>query len=312
MAISHASSIGGLEPWGHDLHRPECVIGTSDGGVYVSDWRGGVGVIHPNGAQEHWLSRSPAPKIQTNGFAIAADGSFLIANLGDAGGIWRLHRDGTLEPYLLEVDGVELPPANFVSLDLLGRTWISISTRQRPRQLAWRSGFGDGFVVLVDDRGARIVADGLHYTNEVRVSPAGDALYVVETFGRRVRRFPLTADGRLLAPETVLTIERGLPDGFAFDDAGGIWVTAVVSNSVLRLHEGRVETMIEDADEDYVAAIEREFRAGAMNPGGLGTIPHATLQHISSLTFAGPDQRTMFLGSLHATSVWRCRWSGRS
>ena len=310
MAISHASSISALEPWGHDLHRPECVMGTPEGDVFVSDWRGGVAVIHANGAQEGWLSGSAMPAIQTNGFAVAADGSFLIANLGDDGGVWRLRRDGTLEPYLIEVDGIELPPANFVTIDRRGRTWISVSTRQRPRQLAWRPGFGDGFVVLVVDRGARIVADGLHYTNEVRVSPAGDALFVVETFGRRIRRFPLAEDARLLSPETVVTIDRGLPDGFEFDEAGALWITSVVSNTVARFHSGRLETMIEDANEAYVAAIDAEYRAGAMNPGGLGGIPDTTLQHVSSVTFAGADRRTIYLGSLHANCLWRCRGSG--
>lgn len=276
--------------------------------MFVSDWRGGVTVVHANGTQETWLSRSSAPAIQTNGFAVTADGSFLIANLGDAGGIWRLRRDGTLEPYLIEIDGIELPPANFVTIDRRGRTWISISTRQRPRQLAWRPGFGDGFVVLVDERGPRIVADGLHYTNEVRVSPAGDALFVVETFGRRLLRFPLSSDGRLGAPETVLTIDRGLPDGFEFDAAGGLWITTVVANRVLRFHEGNVETMIEDANEEYIATIEHEFQSGAMNPGGLGVIPGTTLQHVTSVTLAGPGGRTVFLGSLHGTRLWRCRW----
>jgi len=44
------------------------------------------------------------------------------------------------------------------------------------RQRAWRRDIADGFIVMVDSRGARLVADGLHYTNEVRLSPAGLAL----------------------------------------------------------------------------------------------------------------------------------------
>ena len=74
---------------------------------------------------------------------------------------------------------------------------------------------------------------------------------------------------------------------------------------MVRLYEDRLETMIEEANEDYVATIEREFRAGAMDPAGLGEIPGTTLQHLTSLTFAGPDRRTVFLGTLHGTHVWR-------
>src|SRR3546814_3897147 len=42
------------------------------------------------------------------------DGAFLIANLGESGGVWRLRPDGRCEPLLLEVDGVRLPSVNFV------------------------------------------------------------------------------------------------------------------------------------------------------------------------------------------------------
>jgi sugar lactone lactonase YvrE len=68
--------------------------------------------------------------------------------------------------------------------------------------VAWRPDVADGFVVMVDERGPRIVADGLHYTNECRPDASGQWLYVVETFGRRVIRFPITADGRLSNAET--------------------------------------------------------------------------------------------------------------
>jgi sugar lactone lactonase YvrE len=50
----------------------------------------------------------------------------------------------------------------------------------------------DGFIVRVDDAGARIVADGLGYTNEVQLDPSGERLYVNETFGRRLSRWDWT------------------------------------------------------------------------------------------------------------------------
>ena len=48
-------------------------------------------------------------------------------------------RDGRLEPFVTEVDGVALPPANFVTEGAAGRTWISVSTRHLPRHLGPRT-----------------------------------------------------------------------------------------------------------------------------------------------------------------------------
>ena len=52
----------------------------------------------------------------------------------------------------------------------VGRVWVTVSTRLTPRALGYRSDVADGFVVRRRPRGARIVADGLGYTNELRWS----------------------------------------------------------------------------------------------------------------------------------------------
>src|SRR5262245_17613087 len=135
-----------FEPVGGGLHRPECVLATPTGDVYVPDWRGGVAVIRADGRHHAWLASPAEVSLKPNGIAILADGSFLIANLGDEGGVWRLEQSGRLSPWLMEVDGVPVPPANYVIVDEQGRTWVSVSTTQRPRQRAWRPDVADGFV----------------------------------------------------------------------------------------------------------------------------------------------------------------------
>lgn len=300
-----------LEPFGRDLQRPECVVIDATGEALVSDWRGGVAAIRPDGSQHGWLARA-AFRLRPNGIALAPDGALLIAHLGDAGdagGVWRLGRDGTLTPWITEVEGTALPPTNFVTHDAAGRTWISVSTRHVPRQRAWTPDVADGFIVLADARGTRIVADGLHYTNEVRPDPSGDWLYVVETFGRRLVRFPLRLDSRLGPREVVVTLGHGcFPDGFAFDDEGGIWITSLVSNRLLRLRrDGRLETVLEDVNEQFVETVEQAFAAGTMSAEHLGPVPGRLLQQVTSIAFGGSDRRTAYLGSLHATCLYRFR-----
>src|SRR5581483_7377928 len=172
--MSKRISVSGiaLEQIGSGLQRPECVVLDRENSVYVPDWRGGVTRISLGGSQQTWIAHSPPVELRPNGIDRMPDGSFLLANLGDAGGVWRLSRDGSLKPFLTEIEGVTLPPANFV-LTQGDRTWISVSTRQIPRQQAWRPDFADGFIVLVDKTGARVVADNLHYANEVRPDPTG-------------------------------------------------------------------------------------------------------------------------------------------
>ena len=309
MPLSHAASIGDIRPWGRDLHRPECVVSDGGGGVFVSDWRGGVTLIREDGVQEAWLAPESAA-LRPNGVAVDRDGSFIIANLADAGGVWRLDRAGELRPILTEIDRAPLPPTNFATVDARGRIWVSVSTRLRPRQLAWRPDVADGFVVVLDQRGARIVADGLHYTNEVRVSPDGSFLYIVETFGRRLVRCPISADGRLGAPETVIQFGQGtFPDGFEFDAEEGIWVTSLVSNRVLRFDGRDVQTMIEDLNPEHVEAVDAAFAAGRMEARHLGPVPGTTLQHATSIAFGGADGRTGFIGGLHTSQILRFRVS---
>ncbi|MEO7272908.1 MAG: SMP-30/gluconolactonase/LRE family protein [Vicinamibacterales bacterium] len=283
-------------------------MATLAGDVFVPEWPGGVTAVRPDGRTETWRATLTAIDLRPNGIALAPDGSFVIANLGDDGGIWRLHRSGLLEPVLLEVDGVPVPPANFVTVDEQDRIWISVSTRHVPRQLAWRADVADGFIILIDAAGPRIVADGLCYTNEVRPDPSGEWLYVVETFGRRVSRCVIGAGGVLGPPETVFAIERGFfPDGIAFDEEGGLWVTSLVSNRLVRFHREQIATVLEDVNDGFVADVEQAFASRTMSAEHLGRIPDTLLQQLTSVAFGGPDRRTVYLGTLHASCLYRFR-----
>ena len=87
------------------------------------------------------------------------------------------------------------------------------------------------------------------YTNEVRPDPSGEWLYIVETFGRRVSRRAIGPRGALGSPETAFSIAHGFfPDGFAFDEQGGLWVTSLVSNRLVRFHREQIETVLEDRE----------------------------------------------------------------
>jgi streptogramin lyase len=297
---------GDLGTLGHGLVRPECVLATASGRLFCADWRGGVAELAPDGTQTLHVGAPPdGIALRPNGIALLADGSFLLAQLGDRdGGIYRLTRQGAasqVSPWLREVDGVELPPTNFVVQDLRGHTWITVSTRRQPRAAAYRADVADGFIVRVDARGhAAIVAEGLGYTNEVALHPSGQWLYVNETFGRRLSRLPLRADGTLGTRETVVEFGEGTyPDGLAFDEEGHAWVVSIVSNRLLRVApDGACTTWLEDVDAAHLAAVERAYRSGTMGRPELDQVRSQRLKNISSIAFAGPGRRLAVLGCL--------------
>jgi len=290
---------------GAGLQRPECVLATRRGVLYVSD-REGYAAIAPDGSVARIRAKNPPEHFLPNGIALLPNGSVLLADLGLGGGVWTLAPDGALAPWLMEVEGMRLHPTNFVGLDAAGRHWVTVSTRLVPREQAMVRGYGDGYIILVDKKGARIVAEGIGFTNEAIPDPAGRYLYVNETQGRRISRLEILGD-QLGPRETVYEFEEGIwPDGMAHDAEGGVWIVSVVSNRVVRIDTatGRAELFLEDADLHDVADAEAAWRSGSAMPRPLLDIGgKRTLGNASSLAFGGPDLRTLYIGTLMGSRI---------
>jgi sugar lactone lactonase YvrE len=294
---------------GTGLVRPECVLATAAGDLYSADWRGGVAHLQPDGTQTlYGGATADLPEgARPNGIALERDGSFLFANLGsEIGGVWRIDRRSQISPVLTEVDGASIPPSNFVVRDELGRLWLTVSTRVAPRSLDYRRSAKTGFIVLLDERGARIVADGLGFTNECAIDPTGRYLYVNETYARRLSRFPLRPDGELGPKEVVTEFGRGqFPDGMAFDVEGQIWIAGIISNQLMRVDpaSGRVTVMLEDSDAEHVAWVETAYEANELGRPHMDRVESRMLRNISNVAFGGPDLRTVYCGCLLGDAI---------
>ncbi|MDI1342459.1 SMP-30/gluconolactonase/LRE family protein [Polaromonas sp.] len=302
-----ALDLASIQWVGKELQRPECVLATASGDLFTADWRGGVAHVLPDGSQHLYLAKPvDGETLQPNGIALLRDGSFLLAHLGaERGGIFRLQRDGTATPFLLEVEGRPLPPSNFVVEDHVGRYWITVSTRLSPRALGYRRECNDGFIVVMDKNGARIAADGLGYANECAVHPTGQWLYVNETFSRRLSRFEIQANGDLGPKQVVAEFGAGtFPDGLCFDSEGCAWITSIVSNRLLRVApSGHQSLWLEDSEPDHLAWVEQAFNAGQMGRPHLDQARSRSLKNISSLAFGGPGLRIGYLGCLLGESI---------
>lgn len=280
---------------GEGLRRPECVLTTAKGEIFVGDHHSGIVEI---GKPKRDIVGAP-PGFLPNGVTMLPNREFLLANLGPGGGVWRLDREWRLWPWLFEAEGELLRVCNFVGYEGDGTIYISVSTRRFPRELSMRPVIADGFIVRVDKKGARLVADGIGFTNECRVDPTGKWLYVNETMARRTSRFPIRGDG--LGPKEVVH-EFGpgeFPDGFAFDAEGSVWVACVVSNRLIRIDtQCKAHLILDDSDQ---AMIDRSDAILAQGKGGrewLEAGATRSLRNIASVAFGGPDLKTVYLGCL--------------
>jgi DNA-binding beta-propeller fold protein YncE len=302
---------------GKELVRPECILVTAAGHSYVSDFRGGITQIHKNGSQ-HFFGGTEVPGfglLKPNGFAMLKDGSFLVAHLGDTrGGIFKIERDNNITnniknkitPFLIDINGQPLPPSNFVFLDHQERLWITVSTRHTPRAAAYRSDISDGFIILVDAQGARIVADNIGYTNEVYVTPDGKTLYANATFARELLRYDIGKDNSLLNRKVIARFGHGIyPDGLTMDTQGYLWITSIVSNSVLRVNpqSGEYTLELQDCDPQHLEWVEQAYQQHAMGRPHLDQVKSQALRNISSLAFGGKNQSTVYLGCLLGDAI---------
>ena len=285
---------------GHGLMRPECVLATRGGDLFASDGRGGVSVVRADGTQEFFLPDGAPDRFLPNGIALMPNRDVLIANLGAAGGVWRLRPDGALSLEIAEADGLTLPPINFVGLDGAGRLWITVSTRVIPRQDAFHKGHADGFIVVNDNAGTRIVAEGLGFTNEAIVDPSGDWLYVNETIAQRTSRFRIRPDASLGPRETVAEYGPAtFPDGFAHDSEGGVWIVSVGSNRVIRVsRSGETHLVLEDCEPTAMDELQAAFDEGRFDRDMIDIANERPLANLSSIAFGGPDLKTVYMGSL--------------
>lgn len=302
---------------GEGLQRPECILAERDGSLWVADARGGVVHIRPDGSQRliaqaldtrFGATADEAARFTSgtlpNGLAFAADGALLIANFG-TDRLERMTRDGRTEVMLERIDGQPVGKVNFVLRDSKGRIWITVSTRIANWMDAISPKIADGYVAVLDDKGARIVADGFAFTNEIRFDAAEEWLYVVETTARRITRLRIGDDAAVQAREVFGPADTGgFIDGIAFDAHGNLWGTHVMTDRIFALTpQGEMRVILDDTDPAKTAELNAAFAADAITPELLLAHGGTIAPWFASVTFGGPDLRDVCIGSLRGTRI---------
>jgi len=304
---------------GTGLQRPECILAEPDGSLWVADARGGVAHLQPDGSQQIIAQRhsghfagveSEASRYLEgtlpNGLAFAANGDILIANFG-TDRLEIMTREGESRVLADHIDGQPIGKVNFVLRDSQDRIWITVSTRIKNWMHALRHDLPDGYIARYVDGAFRIVAEGFHFTNEIRMDAREEYLYVAETTGGCISRLRVHVDGSLGEREIFgpSSLGKGAwPDGIAFDSGGNLWGTMVYSDKLFVLSpQGELRVLLDEGDPVKVDALERAFFANHVNEQVLFATGQGVAPWMASVTFGGPDLQTLYIGSLRASRI---------
>lgn len=295
--------LSALEPFGTGLKRPEDVVVSADGRVFVSH-QAQIAEVAPDGSFRAFGEGLG----ESNGINLLPDGRVVVTNYLVEGGVRTVDPDsGKVELLAEEVGGRRLSFTNYPVVDSRGSIWVSCSTRHEGWLQALALGADDGFIVRIDPDGkAAIVGEGLLFANGMAIDAAEAYLYCCQTAPGNVVRFPIAADRTLGAKEDYgppmgdrredeyteeagmqafadpATQRRwGLTDGCGFDAEGNLWVTVVTSGRVCAITPERdVVTVIEDPD------------------GAAFSLP-------TNVSWGGPDLTDLYIGSIGTNHVWK-------
>lgn len=302
---------------GQDLQRPECILAEKDGSLWSADARGGVVHIRPDGSQQliaqsldttFGATADEADRFTKgtlpNGLAFDADGSILISNFG-TDRLERMSRTGETTVMLDTIDGSPIGKVNFVLRDSKGRIWLTVSTRIVNWMEAISPKIADGYVAVLDDKGARIVADGFRFTNEIRFDSKEEWLYVVETTGRCITRLRIDDRGEAVAREIFGPADTGgFIDGIAFDEYGNLWGTHVMSDRIFAITpQGDFRVILDDDNPGPSKALYEAFERDEATPELMLACGGEIAPWFASVTFGGPDLKTLYIGSLRGTRI---------
>ncbi|MGN4221589.1 SMP-30/gluconolactonase/LRE family protein, partial [Burkholderia gladioli] len=94
-------------------------------------------------------------------------------------------------------------------------------------------------------------------------------------------------------------------DGFAFDAYGNLWCAMIFADRIVAIDpEGDLHTLLDDGDAAATARFDAAFASGEIVPMSIMAETGGSIAPwLTSVTFGGPDLKTVYLGSLKGTTL---------
>jgi gluconolactonase len=224
-----------FEVLANGLNHPEGVAWNPfDGRVYAGGEGGEIYAVTLDGAVTEVASTAGSML----GITVDGRGRVYACDAG-RGEIARWDvESGELTTYARGVDGEDMDCPNVAAFDPDGSLYVTCSGEGgRPE------------IVRVPPQGGpteRWTTAVQGYPNGALVTPAGDALVVVESHAQRLVRVPIRADGSAGEPTVLAELPDTDPDGVALDGAGDCWITLYRPDGLVRVSAGGIVELVVD------------------------------------------------------------------
>lgn len=236
--------------WGYGLiegPRPD-----PEGGLYFSDViRGGVHRLAPDGS----VSVAVPKRRGVGGIALHADGGILISGRN----VCHVRNGETRIVFELpDVGGF-----NDLFADESGRVYVG-SMRDDPFRSEGARQAGEAYRIDAEGKAIQLY-DDVGLTNGIGVSPDGRRLYHVDSAAGGIIVHDVDSGGELVSDSRRLfaRVARGVPDGLAVDEDGGVWVAVYGGGCVSRFlpdggHDRNIDVPARSVTSLCFAGPERE------------------------------------------------------
>ena len=142
------------------------------------------------------------------------------------------------------------------------------------------------------------LADGFAFTEGPAADKDGNVFFTDQPNDRIVRWDATT--------RTVSDWRKpsGRANGTFFDAHGNLWSTLIMADRLIAITpEGEVLVLLDDGRPEATAALDAAWREGCVTPDLMAAATGTIAPWMASLTFGGPDLKTVYLGSLRGSRI---------